>query len=99
MGASGRHLALRLRQHNVTLRGVAFGGGEWAAEIANLKGPFHVAFRPVINEFAGRGTVERTWPIGDRPTRVCRPIQLSDRRPPQSNGVAAAIACLFRPVY
>ncbi len=58
MGTSGRHLALRLRQHNVTLRGVAFGGGEWATEIANLKGPFHVAFRPVINEFAGRRTVE-----------------------------------------
>ena len=31
IGDGGRHLQLRLRQHNVTLRGVAFGGGEWAA--------------------------------------------------------------------
>jgi single-stranded-DNA-specific exonuclease len=58
IGNGGRHLSLRLRQHNVTLRGVAFGGGEWAAEIARVDGPFHVAFRPVINSFAGRRTVE-----------------------------------------
>jgi single-stranded-DNA-specific exonuclease len=58
IGNGGRHLALRLRQHNSILRGVAFGGGEWAAELAHAGGPIHVAFRPVINTFAGRRTVE-----------------------------------------
>jgi single-stranded-DNA-specific exonuclease len=58
IGNGGRHLGLRLRQHNVTLRGVAFGGGEWATELAHANGPIHVAFRPVINTFAGRRTVE-----------------------------------------
>ena len=30
IGAGGRHLSLRLSQHGVSLRAVAFGGGEWA---------------------------------------------------------------------
>jgi single-stranded-DNA-specific exonuclease len=58
IGNGGRHLALRLRQHNVTLRGVAFGGGEWVQEITSVDGPLNVAFRPVINSFGGRRTVE-----------------------------------------
>jgi single-stranded-DNA-specific exonuclease len=58
VGSGGRHLQLRLRQHNVTMRGIAFGGGEWADEFGRLQAPFHVAFRPVINSFAGRRTVE-----------------------------------------
>jgi single-stranded-DNA-specific exonuclease len=58
IGSGGRHLSLRLRQHNVTLRGVAFGGGEWAADIARHEGPLDVAFRPTINTFSGRRTVE-----------------------------------------
>jgi single-stranded-DNA-specific exonuclease len=76
IGNSGRHLGLRLRQHNVTLRGVAFGGGEWAAELAHADGPINVAFRPVINTFAGRRTVEAhlaDWrpstPNNESPTR------------------------------
>ena len=71
IGNGGRHLSLRLRQHNVTMRGVAFGGGEWAAEIGRVEGPLHVAFRPVINNFAGRRTVEAhvaDWrPADDEP--------------------------------
>jgi single-stranded-DNA-specific exonuclease len=58
IGNGGRHLALRLRQHNSVLRSVAFGGGEWAVELAHTNGPIHVAFRPVINTFAGRRSVE-----------------------------------------
>jgi single-stranded-DNA-specific exonuclease len=58
IGSSGRHLSLQLRQHNVTLRAVAFGGGEWAEELAALDEPIDVAFRPVINTFAGRRNVE-----------------------------------------
>ena len=58
IGSGGRHLSLRLRQHEVTLRAVAFGGGEWADELAALDQPIDVAFRPVINTFAGRRNVE-----------------------------------------
>jgi len=58
MGASGRHLSVKLSQHNVTLRAVAFGGGDWAEELTALKGPIDVAFRPVINTFRGRRSVE-----------------------------------------
>ena len=58
MGSSGRHLSMRLTQHDVTLRAVAFGGGDWAEELAKAKGPLDVAFRPVINTFQGRRNVE-----------------------------------------
>jgi single-stranded-DNA-specific exonuclease len=77
IGNGGRHLGLRLRQHNVAIRGVAFGGGEWAAEISRADGPIHVAFRPVINTFAGRRTVEAhladwrpSMPDGPSPARA-----------------------------
>jgi single-stranded-DNA-specific exonuclease len=58
MGAGGRHLALRLSQHGVTLRAVAFGAGEQAQELAALDRPIDVAFRPVINTYQGRYNVE-----------------------------------------
>lgn len=58
IGSGGHHLALKLTQHNVTLRAVAFGGGEWAEEIATAGRPLDVAFRPVINTFRGRRNVE-----------------------------------------
>jgi single-stranded-DNA-specific exonuclease len=58
IGGSGRHLSLRLEQHGARLRGVAFGGGDWIDELAEISGPLNVAFRPVINTFNGRRTVE-----------------------------------------
>jgi single-stranded-DNA-specific exonuclease len=58
IGGGGRHLSLRLAQHGVKLRGVAFGGGEWAVELGAADGPLSLAFRPVINSFQGRRTVE-----------------------------------------
>jgi single-stranded-DNA-specific exonuclease len=58
IGSGGNHLSLKLTQHNVTLRAVAFGGGDWADEIASASGPLDVAFRPVINTFRGRRSVE-----------------------------------------
>jgi single-stranded-DNA-specific exonuclease len=58
LGSSGRHVAMMLSQHGVTLRAVAFGGGEWADDLAAADGPFDVAFRPVINDFRGRRSVE-----------------------------------------
>ena len=58
LGSSGHHLAMKLSQEGVTLRAVAFGGGEWADELTAVAGPLDVAFRPVINEFRGRQSVE-----------------------------------------
>ncbi len=58
MGKNNQHLALRLDQHGVKLRAVAFGGGEWADELSASGGPFSFAFRPVINTFGGRRNVE-----------------------------------------
>lgn len=58
LGSGGHHLAMTLSQHDVALRAVAFGGGEWADELAAVDGPLDVAFRPVINHFRGRQSVE-----------------------------------------
>lgn len=58
LGNTGHHLAMMLSQHNVTLRSVAFGGSDWADELAAVEGTLDVAFRPVINNFRGRQSVE-----------------------------------------
>jgi single-stranded-DNA-specific exonuclease len=58
IGGSGRHLSLVFDQHGVTMRGVAFGGGDWEDELASHDGELSIAFRPVINNYRGRSTVE-----------------------------------------
>ncbi|MEN6405175.1 MAG: single-stranded-DNA-specific exonuclease RecJ [Thermoguttaceae bacterium] len=58
MGANGQHLALQLSQHGVTLRAVAFGASDWVEPLSAVEGPLDVAFRPVINHFRGRQSVE-----------------------------------------
>ena len=58
LGQTGHHLAMMLSQHGVTLRAVAFGGSEWLDDLVDLNGPMDVAFRPVINSFRGRQSVE-----------------------------------------
>jgi single-stranded-DNA-specific exonuclease len=58
IGGGGRHLSLVLEQHGVTMRAVAFGGGDWESELAAQRGPLAVAFRPVINNFRGQRKVE-----------------------------------------
>ena len=58
IGATGRHLALRIEQHGISLRAVAFGGGDWEQDLAGASGPLSIAFKPVINNFRGRQTVE-----------------------------------------
>jgi single-stranded-DNA-specific exonuclease len=58
IGSTGRHLALRFEQHGVALRAVAFGGADWEDDLNGASGPLSVAFRPVINDFGGRQTVE-----------------------------------------
>ncbi len=69
LGASGHHLAMMLSQHGVTLRAVAFGGGDWADDLAAALGPLDIAFRPVINAFHGRQSVELHL-VDWRPTEV-----------------------------
>ncbi|MEX2114906.1 MAG: single-stranded-DNA-specific exonuclease RecJ [Pirellulales bacterium] len=58
IGGGERHLSLRLAQHGVELRAVAFGGGEWAEELGETPGTIAVAFRPFVNHFRGRKSVE-----------------------------------------
>jgi single-stranded-DNA-specific exonuclease len=58
IGRSERHLSLRLEQHGVQLRAVAFGGGEWEGALVEAGGPISVAFRPFVNHFRGRKSVE-----------------------------------------
>ena len=58
IGGGGRHLSLKLSQHGVSLRAVAFGGGDWHDELAGASGPLAVAFRPIINDYRGRRSVE-----------------------------------------
>ena len=71
MGGGQRHLSLKLAQHQTSMRGVAFGGGDWADALTQCPGPLSVAFRPVINEFRGRRSVElhvADWcPAGSQP--------------------------------
>lgn len=58
IGGGGRHLSLKVAQHGVTLRAVSFGSGERIDEFNKTDTPWAIAFRPVINEFRGRRTVE-----------------------------------------
>jgi single-stranded-DNA-specific exonuclease len=58
MGQDERHLSLRVRQHNVTLRAIAFARSEWAEQIAQLGSPFSISYAPSINRFRGNENVE-----------------------------------------
>ena len=58
MGSTGRHLSMMFDQHGVKMRAVAFGGGDWEEELAKIEGPLSIAFRPVINNWQGRVSVE-----------------------------------------
>ena len=58
MGEGDRHLQVKLKHFGKTLRAVAFGRGDWAAEIAAAPGPLAISFAPVINRFRGQENVE-----------------------------------------
>lgn len=67
MGEGERHLSLMVRQHGVSLRGIAFGRGEWADEMATADGPISICFQPTINRFRGQEKVEfqlLDWQVG-----------------------------------
>jgi single-stranded-DNA-specific exonuclease len=70
LGGSDRHLAVKLTQHQVTLRAVGFGRGEWLEELSRIDGPIDVAYRPVINDYRGQRSVEMhlvDWRASQRP--------------------------------
>ncbi len=58
MGEGERHLSLSLEQGGVVLRSVAFGRGDWAELLDHEQGVYDFAFRPVVNRFRGRRSVE-----------------------------------------
>ncbi|MGE0761285.1 MAG: single-stranded-DNA-specific exonuclease RecJ, partial [Pirellulaceae bacterium] len=58
LGGGERHVSLRLIQHRVALRAVAFGRAEWHDELAQIQEPIDIAFRPVINDYKGMRNVE-----------------------------------------
>ena len=53
------------------MRAVAFGGGDWEQELLEANGgPVAVAFKPVINHFQGRKSVEMhlaDWRLQNEP--------------------------------
>lgn len=69
MGAEGRHLSVQLEQDSATIRAVAFGKGEWVPQLSDTEALYDFAFRPVVNEFRGRRSVEVQL-IDFRPSEV-----------------------------
>jgi len=68
IGNTGRHLSMTFDQHGVKMRAVAFGGGEWHEALTRVDGPMSIAFRPVLNHFRGRTSVEihlDDWRVDD----------------------------------
>lgn len=57
VGKDARHVSLSLRQHAAKLRGVAFGAAERIEDLV-LGRSLDVAFRPKINEYNGRVSVQ-----------------------------------------
>jgi single-stranded-DNA-specific exonuclease len=58
MGEGERHLSLMVRQFGTTLRGVAFGKGDWADDLARAGASIAICFQPTINRFRGEERVE-----------------------------------------
>ena len=59
MGGGDRHLLLTLEQYGAKMRAVGFGMGEEAEPLSQAMGQMlEIAYRPVINEFRGRRSVE-----------------------------------------
>jgi single-stranded-DNA-specific exonuclease len=68
MGTSERHLTLKLVQQQTRMRAVGFGHAEWAEELAGLTVPLDIAYKPTINDFRGRQSVEIQlvdWRVSD----------------------------------
>jgi single-stranded-DNA-specific exonuclease len=72
MGGGDRHLSVRIDHHGTKIRAVAFGGGEWCETLNAIEGAIDIAYRPVINEFRGRRTVEAQI-VDWRPSQIEAP--------------------------
>ena len=67
------NISAKLMQHGAPMRAVAFGHGDWVDELAQIDAPLDVAYRPVINDFRGRQSVEIQlvdWRIAAQPAVV-----------------------------
>lgn len=80
MGADDKHLSLNLTQHGTQIRAVAFGKGEWAQELDHEEGVYDFAFKPSINEFRGRRSVQLKL-IDFRPSETHLPKMKSSLKP------------------
>lgn len=58
IGNDQRHLALRFVQQQTSIRGVGFGCADWAEELTAVQAPLDIVYRPVLNDFRGRQSVE-----------------------------------------
>ncbi len=58
VGQGERHVSLRLRQGNTSLRAIAFGQGERFDELAEPGAEFVIAFTPRLNEWQGYKSVQ-----------------------------------------
>lgn len=58
MGRGEKHLSVMLQQNDVRIRAVAFNQGDWVDPLRAHDGTFDIAYRPVLNEFNGRRSVE-----------------------------------------
>ena len=58
MGNGEKHLRVDFKQHDIQFKALAFNRADWAEPLKEAEGPVDIAFRPVINEFRGRRSVE-----------------------------------------
>ena len=58
VGTPDNHLSFRVRQHNTTLKAIAFGMADRLDELMSDGGACCLAFTPKINEWQGRKRVE-----------------------------------------
>ena len=58
MGKGDRHITVTVVQNGVKFRGIAFNRAEWLDDLSKADHPIDIAYRPIINEFRGRRTVE-----------------------------------------
>lgn len=71
VGGGERHLAMKLKQHQVTMRAMGFGQGERLDDLIAVEGPLDIAYRPALNEYGGRRSVELhlvDWRLSQQPT-------------------------------
>lgn len=87
MGGGDRHLSIKVRQFNKVLRGIAFGKGDWADEMAKVPGPISICFAPGFNRYKGYESVELQL-IDWQPDA---PVQFGKRPAVQTDEISTAV--------